>query len=90
MTVRDITDKSPNPETVRMLERLLERAKEGQLRTIFLVNGWNDDCWTTNWVIDARNSRRRLIGQVAIAQFDLLTKQSLDDGDSILAETLYG
>jgi len=88
MAVIDMTDTKPNAATVQMLEKLLEHAKAGRLRTVYITNGWSDDEWTTCWVIDPRSSRRRLIGQVAISQFDLLTKQSLDDGDSILSEAL--
>lgn len=80
----DVTDRKANPETVAMLERLLDQAKRGELRTIVIACGWADDSQTTCWVLDGRNTRRRLIGGLALAQFDLMTNTALEDDDSIL------
>lgn len=84
----DVTDRNPNPETVRMLEGLLEQAKSGTLRTIVTACGWSDDSQTTIWVLDKRNTRQRLIGGLALAQFDLMTNTALEDDESILSKAL--
>ena len=85
MTVRDVKDKAPNEDTIKMLEEALERAKSGEVRTVVMVVGWDDDSWTHHYSIDSRNTRRRLVGEVTMMQFDIVTNQALDDGNTVLA-----
>lgn len=86
--MKDIKDRTPNQDTINHLERLLEKAKSGEIRTVIDLVGWEDDSWTHGWSIDARNSRRRMIGELTLMHFDMLTNQALDDGDSILSMVL--
>lgn len=86
----DIKDRTPNADLVRHLETMLQQAKEGTLRSYAVVCGWDDDAWSHTWVIDPRNTRRRLIGEVSMMQFDLLTAVSVFEGDNILSEALNG
>ena len=84
----DIKDRTPNPDLVRHLRVLLSHAEQGTLRSYAAVLGWDDDSWNHNWVIDQRNTRRRLLGTMSMMQFDMLTNVSLDEGDSVLARAL--
>lgn len=84
----DMKDNEPCAETVKMLEGMLEQAKAGTLRTVVIICGWSQDGWTTNWAIDQRSSRRRLLGQVSLAQFEILTDTAVHNRDSVLAKTL--
>lgn len=88
MNATDIKDRTPNQNTIDDLERLLEEAKAGELRTFVYVAGYDDDSWLHGWSIDNRNTRRRLIGQMSMLQFDILSKQALDDGDSVLSKAI--
>ncbi len=84
----DITDQSPNQGTVEILRTLLEKAEAGELRTVLLVCGYSGGIWDNCWSIDSRTSRRKMLGESALMHHDLLTKQALDDGDSVLSELL--
>ncbi len=84
----NIKDMSPTPETVKLLEEMLVAAKAGNLRTFVAVCGWYSDEWTTQFAIDARCSRRRLLGQISMAQYEVLTQVAVDNEDSVLAQTL--
>ena len=84
----DITDHSPNPATVAMLRDLLGKAEAGELRTVLVVCGYSEGGWDNVWSIDSRTSRRKMLGESALMHHDLLTKQALDDGDSVLSKAL--
>ena len=71
-----------------MLRALLEKAEAGDLRTVLLVCGYSGGSWDNCWSIDPRTSRRRMLGESALMHHDLLTKQALDDGDSVLSDAL--
>jgi len=88
--LHDIKDKIPNPATVAALERLLEQARQGEVRTIAYILGYDDDAFTHGWVIDARSSPRRLLGQSALLNFDLLTDVAIRDGDTRFAGAVRG
>ena len=79
---------APNQATIDCLETMLAQAKTGELRTIVAICGWSADKWSNMWSIDRRNSRRKLLGESAMMHYDLLTKQALEDGDSVLAGSL--
>lgn len=81
----DIKDRTPNEDTVRHLEKLLEYAKSGTLRSVITLTAWDDDCVGHGWSIDGRNSRRRIIAELVMLENDIITNQALDDGDSVLA-----
>lgn len=84
----DITDNSPNQATIGVLRDLLAQAESGDLRTVLVVGGYKGDTWSNVWSIDYRNSRRKMLGESAMLHHDLLTNQSLDDGDSVLSRAL--
>lgn len=84
MFLREIKDRTPNQSTIDMLETMLANAKSGELRTIVVVSGWDDDAWTHSWSIDARGSSRRLIGELTMLHFDMVTNQAFRDGDTVL------
>ena len=79
---------TPNQATIECLEKMLTQAKAGELRTVVAICGWSADQWNNVWSIDRRNSRRKLLGESALLHYDLLTKQALDDGDSVLSGNL--
>lgn len=85
----DATDRKPSTETIKMLEGLLEHAKSGELRTLIVCAGWADDAASHSWVLDSRNDARRLLGCMALAQFDLLATASLQDIDSIISQLAH-
>ena len=86
--IEDITDKSPNHQTIEMLRGLLAQAESGELRTLVALCGYIEGQWNNCWSLDPRTSRRKLLGESALLHHDLLTKQALDDGDSVLSEAL--
>jgi hypothetical protein len=88
VAVVDIKDRAPNAETVAMLERLLAKAKDGELRTVIMICGYDDDCWYHSWSMDHRSSKRRMLGEFSLTQYDMLTNVALMDGDTIIANAL--
>ena len=85
MAIHDIKDKTPNQATIDMLAKMLDDAKSGELRTVVVLTGFDDDSWGHAWSIDERNRRRRMIGEMTLLHHDLVVNQSLADGDSVLA-----
>lgn len=83
--MREIKDRLPNQDTIQMLEDMLENARAGRLRTVVTVAGWDDDSWSHSWCLDYRSGRRRMIGELSMLQFDLLTNQAFHDGDTVLS-----
>lgn len=90
MSVVDIKDRTPNETLVRRLRIMLEYAEAGRLRTFVAVLGWDDDAWSHSWTIDDRNSRRRMLGEMSMMQFDLLSGVSIAEGDNTFAEAVLG
>lgn len=88
MPLVDIKDRTPNQDTVRLLEKALEQAKSGELRSILLVKCWDDNSTTHDWSMDERSWRRMVLAEVVIAQTNLAAKISVDDGDTALAMLL--
>ncbi len=84
----DIKDRRPNQQLIDYLESLLESAKKGEIRTHVGVSLWADDTCTHGWEVDRRNSMRKLLGEMSILHFDLLTAVAIHDGDTILAKNL--
>lgn len=84
--LRDIKDRSPNEALIKQLESLLEDAKAGRIRTVVWVCMFDDDAVSNGWTLDPRNSRRRLLGEMAMLNFDMLANQSFADGDTVLSK----
>lgn len=86
-----IMDRTPNESLVGVLERLLAEAKSGELRTLFYVCSCSDDSVSNGWSWDARTgNRRRIVGEVAMAQQDLIVAIHAAEPDSCLAKELRG
>jgi len=88
MTVHDIKDRSPNQALIDLLEKQLELAKSGELRSAIIVNGFNDDSVEHVWAIDRRSSWRMLLSELVILQHSFTVNIELRDGDSVLAMAL--
>jgi len=88
--VKDITDNAPNPDTIEILEGLLEDAKSGKLRSIVAVYGENDDSQRHAWSLDDRTSPRRLLAELTITNHEYITNLGLLEQDSILYKALKG
>lgn len=88
--VRDVKDRSPNQETVKLLRGLLEDAEAGEIRTIIAVTGDCEDAWGHVWSMDSRNTFMRMIGAASMMQFELQTNESLRDPDSLLRRGIEG
>ena len=82
----NIKDMTPNQDTVSMLEKLLDEAKRGEIRTIVYFLGSESDEFYHGWSLDPRNSRRRLIGEVTLLLHDLVNNTHLEEGDAVLAK----
>lgn len=88
--VTDITDWAPNQDTVQVLERMLEFAKTGELRTVAAVCGFADGAWDSRWSIDQRTSGRSLVGESTMLTQSLAARQLWVDGDSVFNEMVEG
>jgi len=82
----EIKDKAPNQATIDMLEKALERAKSGEIRTVLCVYGYDDDSWSSGWSIDSRSSSLRLLGAVTQFSFQVQTNNALADEDNVLTQ----
>lgn len=88
MGLVDIKDRTPNAETIKILERALEHARKGEIRSVVIVTGWDDNATAHAWSVDQRTWKRMLLGEVSIAQANLAVKISVDDGDTAIARLL--
>lgn len=89
MEPKDIKDRTPNPDTIRLLERILQDAKDGLLRTVIVVEGDSEDAWATTFSLDRRNTARRMIGEVTLMYHQIVQRQLLVE-DSPLSRAIYG
>jgi len=88
--VKDITDSTPNQGTIKHLEGLLEKAKSGELRTVFDICGWDDDTSSTGWSFDSRNSMIKFLGRLSIAKAEIECAMLLKNPDTDLRQALDG
>lgn len=88
MSLHDIKDTAPNQATIEQLEKALAQAKSGELRSVLIVKGWNDDTVCHTWSLDERSNRRMILSDVVMAQHNLAVKLAVDEGDSVLAGLL--
>ena len=84
----DIKDRSPNEDLVSFLERMLDIAKSGELRSALVVSGYDDCSVQHSWRMDERNSARMMLAELLISQHELITAIGLYHDDSILADKL--
>lgn len=85
----DITDREPNPELVAMLERHLEWARAGEIRSALIVVASADSSTTHSWAFDGRTWQQPLFAQVTLAQMEMAMNMSLKS-DGILGMALRG
>lgn len=88
MTLHDIKDTTPNPQLVENLTTLLKQAKSGELRSLFYVKQYNDDCVNHGWNLDWRSHRRMMLVEMLMAQHDFVINLELQERDSVLAQAL--
>lgn len=83
--VKDIKDRTPNNATVKMLEGLLEDARKGDVRSIVLIAGWDNDSVSHSWSIDNRNTLRRLLSEIVLLQHDFTVNLEFTENDTVLS-----
>ena len=86
--VSEIKDNSPNQDVVAMLERLLDKAKSGELRSALVVQGYSDDTVCHSWSLDWRNSPRRMLAELVMTQHDFVVNLEMKERDSVLSMAL--
>ena len=86
--IADIKDNSPNETLINHLEEMLEEAKAGQLRSIFYVKGWSDDCVSEGWAMDHRTTGLRFLGGLTKAVADFTMVNVYVDRDSAFHKTI--
>ena len=84
----DVKDMTPNTETVEHLERLLDLAKQGQVRSIISVVGYDDQTASCGWYVDWRSDKERLAGKLHLLNQDFAANVLLCDDNSALARSL--
>ncbi|MEE9223053.1 MAG: hypothetical protein V3V40_06310 [Nitrosomonadaceae bacterium] len=84
----DIKDMTPNQNLIVALERLLEEAKAGDLRSIIYSIAYDNQGVSNGWAIDPRSHRRLLLAELMILQHDFIVDIALMDNDGVLAERL--
>lgn len=78
----NIKETTPNSALIEQLEKTLEQARSGDLRSMVFVKGWNDDRSYHEWIIDERSSNTKMLGAVQLALTGLSIKVSMHDSDS--------
>ena len=86
--LKNIKDMTPNFHLIEHLEKCLADAKKGELLSAIIIKGWNDDSVCMGWVLDPRNSDRRLLAEMNLAWLDMSLNIGLKEGNSILAKNL--
>jgi len=86
----DIKDRKPHEDLVALLEQMLVHAKSGELRSVFATCSYDDNKVGTMWCLDGRTDRRRMLSEVVLGQQELITRISLDDGDTLFARMVMG
>ena len=88
MSLSEIKDMSPNQDVVAILERMLDRAKSGELRSALVVQGYSDDTVCHSWALDWRNSPRRMLAELVMTQHDFVVNLEMKERDSVLSMAL--
>lgn len=71
MPVTEINTRKPNPEVIRELEKLLQRARDGELVGLYTLSYWDDGSINNGWHFDERAELFRLLGNAyyAVSRF---------------------
>lgn len=88
--LRNIKDLSPNQNTIDILKQLLSEAERGELRSVLVVQAYDDSSVTHSWSIDHRSSVRMIVSELVMAQHDFVVNVELLEGDSDLVNVLGG
>lgn len=88
--LKNIKDTTPNPRLIANIEKLLEHAKSGKLRSMMSVLSWEGNSVSHSYYLDPNTYRRLMLAELVMAQHDMATMIGVDDGDSVLAQELYG
>ena len=88
--LKDITERAPNPDLVEQLERMLEFARAGEVRSWVSAFAWVDGAMTHGWALDGRSPKIAMLGSLNMAQFALSSKVELEDDSSELFKAVYG
>ena len=84
--VADIKDMTPNPDLIEVLEALLEEAKSGELRSLLMLKGYDDNTYGHAWAWDRRNNPRAAVGELGILQFEWMCQVASRDETLKLGE----
>jgi hypothetical protein len=84
--LHDIKDRTPNQALIENLEKLLEDAKSGELRSVIWISGWDEDAVTHGWAVDWRNSPRRMLSELVMLQHDYIVNIGFKEGDTVLSK----
>jgi len=84
--LKDIKDTSPNDLLVSQLEKLLKKAKSGDLRSMIWICEWNNASVNHGWGVDARASERLMIAEMVMLQHNFVDNLGLIEEDSVLAQ----
>lgn len=90
MNLVDIKDRTPNADLVEILERGVELAKQGELRSALVVYAWDDGRVSHGWACDERTPRRLMLAELVLAQTDFATKILIEDGGNVLSAAVTG
>jgi hypothetical protein len=82
--LRDIKDRAPNKDLINNLESMLRDAKSGEIRSAVCICGWDNDSVSHNWVLDERNTRRRILSEIALLQHDFIVNIGFEEGNTVL------
>lgn len=88
MAIEDIKDRTPNQDTIVLLESLIKQAKSGEIRSLFYIIGNDEDGVNHGWSMDGRNSYRRLLAEMVMAQHDFVVNLEFTEQDSVLVDAL--
>lgn len=80
--VHDITDKTPNALLIELLDFMLEKAKAGEIRSIFCVTAWDNGCVDCGWSLDPRTNPTKFVGGITLASQDFTLNRLNVDADS--------
>lgn len=76
----------PNRDLIAQLERLLEHARSGELRSMIYIAAWDKNATSHGWTVDPNQTAVLLLGEAAIAQAEVLLNIQLRRDDSIVQE----
>ena len=83
---RDVKDRAPNPTPISMLEKRLERAKAGEVRSAVIAPSAADNATGHGWALDGRTWQQPVLAQMMIAQNEMMLLVSATETGGILRQ----